>query len=1049
MTDATAADPTSPSASPAPRLAQTLQHQATQVTDLVGQVVESLLAPPGSSSGTSRRGVRHYLGQVDELRKALEEAGGVLTAWASHSDWEERFGADAWPRRRQSLIDELQRDVEQGSRRWQKAWLAAMAAGAVDEAERLCTSGFRLPPGAVWWPERCLAVTNALRWATAHPSLAAPHFYDLPKVFGDDEEAPVATRVALLTTAARVLARDGDPAARNLLGNARLVALGASAKEERRLQNALLAATSFVERLLKADPPGTAQAPLSDGAPGAASPATALAISTEAARSAASTADDVPWVERLRASAATDLACAVELLQWAAQQPVVIPSDQRGPDPAHGPVADISALVSGLPDVAGLPNRFLALVDEPPKELTVELAARLVQEGQGANASLLLDGVGPAQGGPVDVRAAELRVALAREGVPEGADVVDALVVAAQQALSAGQADKSVAWYNEALRYRQDDPALDRRTAEALIQLAWPMPRAGAEPKLLWALDLCERADRLDPVPVDGWPSTLRQYAHSKLGGFPLENRPEHLWDAVRWSAAAASLEPGDSDAWSRLSNQLIAVGAARVAYRAGRQAACLAPNSAMAREARLLAALNLGRHEEALGILASGPEPDAPTGADAARHVALLGLAHRMAGGYKEALRYLADATTQDDEIVYQYWHAKLLDLTGDQAAAEEAWRAVWRDADIETVTGLEAAGCAALHQGMLTSAAELAARLEKLTAGLMDEVSGPVVRGVAAVLEGSEVRWEVLEAALSSVSARFAIEDLADMIYATLKQVSHAQSRRAQSSDSGGLLRDEDVQRFERLLADRAAAIADRWQDGEVDGPDARAAQRELDWLVERTAALPIAASVAAALVDLRRAMERLDADLDGATQAEAAALEASELEVIEDQDGSPKSMDEVTPREDDRVVRVAVPPRWFSGYEHRELEHPMFKVALPQARAAAATKRVDLEVRVQVRVEEDCGRDQVWLEVPDRPRRVIRVDSDRSYAPESWLPAIVPHRRENADWNADLGLYMVFWPADAHDRLSSWSAEEVVSRRAIGEHLSGLRGEPVEVI
>jgi hypothetical protein len=149
--------------SPEPTAQESLKRAADQATLLARRAAEA------AAAGRRGRPSSEVLSTIQELQREVGALSDELAAAATRLDIRsavdehaKRFSADTWTLRARELRANLERDPIAGARRWLDAWTEAVATGYVEEARRLTVEPFRLPPEAVWWPNRLAVALEAL-----------------------------------------------------------------------------------------------------------------------------------------------------------------------------------------------------------------------------------------------------------------------------------------------------------------------------------------------------------------------------------------------------------------------------------------------------------------------------------------------------------------------------------------------------------------------------------------------------------------------------------------------------------------------------------------------------------------------------------------------------------------------------------------------------------------------------------------------------------------------------------------------------------------------
>jgi tetratricopeptide (TPR) repeat protein len=981
-----------------------LQGSADAVLGVVQQILDALKDSPGASLDGSKVDIlRQSFSAVERLSEQLSVAAGVLVALQSHAGWEKRFGHAFWAQRSAELTQKLEVDPDAGTTQWLEAFVDALTAGASEEASRLLAEGFKLADWAPWLPDRCAAVQDAVSVASVDGARSAVRLTDLIDLLSPTTDTSVTllaatvaepstrdrlanitpgARIRILLLAVRILALADDPRATLLISIAKgLLPFAAPADEATHLRS-ITAAESFVER---------------HGLPSGRRP--------------------VAWTEAMRGAAPSDLA---SLHEYIARSRSPLPDASDPPDhraksdaaAASTPnlMTEVTEFVNSLPDVAGIAARLGVLIETPSEELTVALAARLCREEQFATAELLLESFTYySESRQLQVSQLKLDIVRSRASTPE--ELAAANTNVGDFALWGREFDLAQERYKESLALRPDHPDTLRSLADVL-QASTPQyePKV-AQDNLRRAIELCAQAAELDPIVGDtSWALLVERAAHVTLSAFVSEDRGAHLWRAIALTAKAVSLQPDQTDRWSTLAVDLLNAGVYECADLAASQYRRLSSDDDDSRELVALTALNVGRFNVGLTLLPDDPDKAAAADrdpGDTAWTHALLAHALWQAGNAPRAVEHFVRAQELSPQLQYRQWLAELR-TERDDPEANRDWRSLWRDSDIDTLDGLDAAAWAATYQGLTTSSRELANRLEPLERLVAGARTSLLVRGIARVWDrgsDADAGWDDLKAAYDWMTVPEEITQTTDLV--------RAMTLRTPVDDPHPL-----ADRVSRLGEDRLAEVS-QLVERQAGKP---VHLTELDWFARRLDdhVVPPALAAVREAMDLAMRGEAVDREPDeGTAETDVVQPEASSG------DGDQAAQEE--------TIKVALPPSWFTALEGREETHEFFLRSLPDARAAArrvsAAESVDQPVRV--RVEPDCEPDQVWVGSPGLTVPVATVVDGQWYCPRTWLLGLTPDRRSAATPSSVPGLLAVPPPVDAIARLGSWSSAETVAR------------------
>lgn len=973
---------TTPPQDPRARLREAL----AEVGRVVERLVDVLDEPAGptvpAEAELSGAGAR----ALEALGGELARATGLVTARAGHAAWSDLFGADGWSAREVVLRQALEADLDAGTARWFDTWLAALSAGAWEEAWRVLGLPCRLADWAVWLPDRAAVVQQALETATTDPVRSAEQVGNLVEVLSDYRagssdhvlygtlerlgDDSVAGRINLVLLVGRLLALAGDPRAVPLVGQSRRLLGAVRSGSEASLGRAIIATESFLERHGQG-------------------------------------ADRAGQGEAVRAGTPSDLAGIHEFIERhrASSDPTESSDESAGEAAEHQLVTEVQAMVDALGSVAGCAERLRTLLEAPSDELVLALATRLAREQQLGLASELSQRLWiPALVKPLRLPAAELAVTIA-DGRSLGADeIAEVVALAGDQALWGGDAETAARHYSRSLELRPGVPETLRSLADALqVGAARKDPQAAVR-DLRRALDLCKRAALVEPVTEStSWAVTLLRQVHQQLSVLEPGHRSEHLWEALGSTAEALRAAPAHLERWSLLVDDLTVVGLCHTAHLAAlHHRAHVGPTPESDRQV-VMTLINTGRSQEALRLIEQlVPEPEEDPGwLDGLR-----GYAHSMLDHDDDAQTFFALARTASPLLMYKEWAAAHL-TRHESPDAEPLWQAIWKDSRLDDMDEVGMAASAALYQRLFASARELSTRLapaERLIAGIR---TSAVSSGVVDVVLGAEREgWATLEAAFDSALV------LQDLLRAG--QLARAMLRRSGVADT-----DRHVNRLDQVVA-----LAQARLELDVPGDDPVAAQEaELVWVPDHLHD-PVVSRVVALVAGL---MQAVDTGTDTGTTAPA-------LEEVGS--GDAPSPPAEPSAEDDPIV-VVMPPSWFVEWEGRETEHEFFVHGLPFARAAVRrTGRNDVASRaVRVQVDAACEPDRVWVQLAGGVRTLTGVDTTRWYCPREWATGQRSSRHDGVEESRVAGLLTVPEPDDATDRLSSWSSAETVARLVLG--------------
>lgn len=951
----------------------------TAVVEDIAELIRRDAAPLPSGELGSLAG---RVARLQVLNQDLQSAIRLLRQRDAHALWDARFSAAGWESRRLAIADAIARDRAAGTTLWLGTITDAVTQGCWAEARRLCRTRFALHPDGSWYQDRWLSAVRAVEGPLPAGTAVPEQVVDIVEWGMQNKALTPEQRVALAILGARVLAgaRD-DRSVAFLKGAEQLQAEAGDSLAQAAevptaaavLRHRILAAWSFVDRR---------------GVSGVVEP-------------------PAGWDVAL-SSGSSCLDCVVEL---AARR-------QSG---EHDQASEsASELASGVSTVAGLGDRLLALRDVPPPALMLSFASRLLSEDRAKDAEAILERVSPTTPRSEILHAELAYQVLAR--LDPGPEEAVAAATVARKYLAEEQGEQAITWFRTALAHEPEEPSLQRELADALVYSAWTLPAPAGDELLHEALALCEQAELrspLTPDDEDGWAMRVQSNAESRLALRISTERPRHAWAAVDHAARYAAFNPTWSQSWVDLADRLSAVCAGYTVAEAMARARALDSEGADTLIASAVAEMNIGEAEVAESLLRkAAPDIDA-SASDQAWHRALSGMAARMRGDYEGAARHLEAALALDVLFEFRVWLAECLTIEDDGAKAGAAWSGVWRevplDPQVASPLQLGSAAWAALYQGQVKSALELASRIRAAEAGDATERAGGFVSGLALLILG-DAGEEVLSDTFGWMNVAARVEDQRLLCRAVVKQAVSSSSELGDSERRSALER--ALNAIERCAAEQQAQLGQETSE-------LTPAQRELDWLESR-----LSQTVAAEAA--RNAIGRLRTALGTASTGDA----DPHLEhPIPERSGPGEDLAGGYRENADDVIRIATPPSWFAGYEGRELEHVMFRRASPDARAAVdRLEGVDSGASVRVRVDGSLEPDWVMIEVPARQPVRVRLGQSAAYLPPGWRASIDSARADSIRPDDELPLLMVRAATNAVQRLSSWSAEETAFRLAL---------------
>ena len=659
------------------------------------------------------------LTSLSRLQDLIVAAHAQLDTVRAHREQAERFGPDAWPRRRSELIETFAADPVDGTRARLEAWCVAAASGEWDEAERLAGRDLPIDGPASWLPDRLRSAVGALRGAAPNPRQALSRLSDLFEVVArppaDDptlEIAPV-HRLALLALEARLAARAGDSSAasRLALGFETVIA-GADTADPRTVLD-ILTTLSILERHgvppVNRDPDhwwGTYSLPSSSSSP-------------------------ADWDYMLASGAAEDVGCAAELLRR-----------RESSDDIVTRLAEARRVVRSIANVAGAFGRLASTLEPPPDVLVLALAERLMSEDCLREADRMLS-LFAADSGPMRVEAAEIALRIAR-ATGDIRRLPTALLDCGDVALSNGDYIAAAAHYREVLATGADKPAKAeamRSLADALVVMADNDSADEAAAKCRQAIEFCDRSEELEPLtPANSWFLKVRGNARRRLATECPEEHSEHTWGLLSDAAQSAAQRSDDGLRWSTLWDALSEVGALRAGLVAARRAAELRPGDYEMLCGWAVAAIMADRLEEYDTAMqqarAAAEDADGPD----LRLVWLDAAAAHLREEWPLAIELTQRVLSEQPDLVYvRQRYALLLARSGQAEAAEREWNTVWNQAGLDTYEGLTASLNAAMHLNLLDSARELASRKIRADGSASPDADGLFASGLLDLRDGA----------------------------------------------------------------------------------------------------------------------------------------------------------------------------------------------------------------------------------------------------------------------------------------------------------------------
>jgi tetratricopeptide (TPR) repeat protein len=647
--------------------------------------------------------------------------------------------------------------------------------------------------------------------------------------------------------------------------------------------------------------------------------------------------------------------------------------------------------VEGLPSLDDVESDLDRLV-EPAPELWWAVAERALREDDQDTARLAVDRA-EAQALPGDspLRAEILQI---RAGLE--ADPAATLTEAGICWVDAGELERAGAAYTRALSVLgpdgppQEIGELKMRRADCVITLAQDKVAAGVEQELRDSVGWLEQARTAfdgDLGPFD-WCFVSEALARLHLARLMIADRTAQHWLALRASLRAVAYAFDDGDRWAHLAGTADVLEMNQVSLWASGVAEELGDNPEI-RWSRLRVLSNTGAYQEVLDRL----DDDGDVYTNSVRGFCLLRL-----GRAQEALEVYRGLTIEPG-LTWAWWQYLMTALiAGDVPTARGIATDLSRDlaarpGERDVLFG------GAMAKLVLGESDEV----EAMFAGIAESAEGTdrddalEVIGIARIVRGDTARGTAdLTAAMTATRRAAAVIDWRSTTRPLILAV----------ADLHGAPRPD----FSEIEAFYAAVERD-WPTDPLGDARARAESDDLppDLRSETLALLAAVHGARAGAADLAALPESLAAEreqlqnwLHRPAPAEPASVE------IEEPD-EPAA---------DPPIFLMLPTSWFEEHDDPVATHPLFRTALPEARAVASWTVPSATIRAEDELEPDGFR----LEVHGDPVATGTIPTDVVFVPAAaagLLPApvaraAVPYQPE---W-LDLPLLCVP-PAPAGDR------------------------------
>jgi len=853
----------------------------------------------------ARAAVAHLRDQAQALLDRLDDIDSTLSASLDQIPSAGDFDPERWPSRRDDIAARLAADPAGGAAFWMAAWARAFLLGCFAEADRLAREPFRLPPAAVWCPDRLRLAPDALRDRSLPRLECLLEYLAAGGPLAERPSLGEHMRARALTLHARLLVNAGRPGAAALLDRASAF--------DRQPESEILAVRAALARTAQAEDAGSV-AP-TDGR---------AAIEAEDAGSVARRA----WrVGRCAAS-------AVEMFHAERHR------SQLGADTLDAAALDTArGLVGDLPSTAGLEGALDVLVLPVPDEIWLAGAERAAAEGD-LDAGRDLAGRVSANADPlVSAGVADLRVRFAKNAGDGNQTVADLLCTAGLAELLADHPQRAIEAYEEARRLAPESRSAALGLADALESDAARKSFHDAAEQLHRALDLLrDEYERQQPDSDTSWSLLTYSWVYTLLANqVKPEDRAIALWQAVVLAARAIAFEPSAALRWVRLSQALSALNCRRGALVAAEYASKLAPDDLWTTRNRIASLSNLGEIDQVSALLSQGtPVADGWNNVVGAIQLMTRQLGEPDAGKMEEALQAINEAVRiEPQNLWYHLVRADLLLRMGKPAVAMEDFQYLWRQSRLDDVEGLSFASRAAIELALGTDAVLLCEQTYSLAVATVEDWEATFNYGAALVLNQKPGGMEKINAAVALARSPVNIDDL-------LTRIAHLRDM-VRDLDPGvdlSVVKDATLARAAQIEADRRraplAAIADQLAQAAANAHYTPELTELADLAVELSRAWCGVAlgepEGLAALAELARNHPKYP-ELSSAISL-VSAMSTPGSDEADQAPGSPSAAaTQVT--QEAPILECYLPPSWFADLAD-PMQHEIIVRSVPDARA-----------------------------------------------------------------------------------------------------------------
>ena len=945
---------------------------------------------------------------MQRLLERLDETSHWLSAWEAAALAARDFDPQTWPERRDALAARLAADPAAGAADWLAAWARAFLLGCPAEADRLAAEPFKLPPEALWCPDRLAAAPDALTARSGQRLAPLLRYLAEGAPLGGRPAVPGALRVRAQILRARLLIHAGQPRAATEV-------LGLASQAEGQQEGEVLAARAALARLWPREAGAHADGP-----------------DSAALARAAWQAERCP-------------AAAVEMYHV----------ESHGTGQQQSALDIARALIDELPAAADPYGALEVLVLPVPDEIWLATADRATRENNLKAARLLAGMVSSGAAPLLAAEAADLRARVAGEAGEDAAPRADLLAAAGLANAIAGRIQPAIEDYRQALDLVGGHQDATLGLADALLVEGWGKPLRDVAGQFARAVGLLDASyDRHPLESRTSWSLMTYSYLASALSNQAAARaREREVWRAPIVAARSIAFDPAQAQRWVRLAETLIELNCDQAAAVLSSHATKLAPGDLVVRRNRIATLTNLGETGAALALLGQ-VSPDSGDGWFAAVRAIVLKVSARGLSGEAEAER-LDQARAAANEALrveplnlwYHLVRAEVLLRAGKDDLAGEDFEYLWRESRLDQVDGLSFATRAAIELQLGTDAIALSTQALDIATVTVRDYGERFSHGAALALDGDPAGLPDLEAAAQLAATPFAI----DYLRSRLDHLTAVLHEQGSSLDLTGVA---------RVLDARSAEVA-----ADARTPQARIAA-ELGFVAGNEHYPPEVSELAALAAGLIRAWCGLalgDPDAPALLASLAAehpeypelasaaqALAAAPLPGSAPADGAAAA---VAPVPGEQALQTYLPASWFTDLAD-PLDHPIIKRFIPDARARL--RRRTGAVLPGVNFRDDAGLEQAGFRILLHGSEVAegRLKPHRWYCPAHLAAALSPQvlrRLRSAPEAAGPATFPVLssFPApkdpDPLTVLVAWPPAEVVARRLELAYEAWLAAQP----